>query len=582
MIEPDCSVSLGGLLLLDNGDAVESVDGYTLSVMGEDTHYGNPQPVTSTVYSMLRNGSIVTRDRDENREPVLLVEVAAHLNDGNALALGEKALMAVCRRPAELKWTPPQAGASPVVFDVVDSNIDWLFDDMEELHLRRTYRITLSALPHGRGEDEVVVEALEPPPVSPTTVTFDTCDSATGWTTQTGAAASQSGGDVRSALTNVPGQDVLLQLVRTGSVDFTPTKYLIVEWYSGAAAGFMVPGTFTLDGGAQKVSEQALGDGYTKTYFLMPGDRTSLTFSVRTSTFNVPWNHWFGIRDLKRSDTGPVVATGRQSFRTIEVGGTVTTQGSVAVVSYDETTALGDVAVYTSNGAGGAQPHLSPWQTLPASRTPNALMVSGGFHDLSVTARWQIPKGQLPDGEYLLFARMMDSGGGAKTATFTAYTYMNGVDISAGAAVSQTTNFNLPAGSVWKFIPLGVLNLPTHPIGSDGQVLIDLIGTAGVSVDEVWLYDTSGRLTIIESLTASHVNIHAPSLAEPAGAVWAGAASAPEDQYGVAPKCIALAPGGHDLEPGANNLHVVSTGPPNPSVSARHYERVHSHPYVVT
>jgi hypothetical protein len=580
MIEPDCSIELGGLLLLDQGDAVESVDGYTLSVMGEDTNYGNPQPVTTTVYSMLRDGSIITRDRDDNRQPVLLVEVAAGLNDGNALALGEKALMAVCRRPAELKWTPPQAGATPVVFDVVDSNIEFLFDEMDELQLRRTYRITMSALPHGRGEDEVVVEALEPPPVSPTTITFDTCDSATGWTTQTGAAATQSSGAVSSGLFNVPNNDQTLQLIRTGSVDFTPMKYLIVEWQAGAGQGFMIPGTFTLDGGAEKVSEQALGDGYTKTYFLMPGDRTALTFSVRTNALYPPYQHWFRIRDLKHSDAGPIVATGRQSFRSFNIGGTVTTQGSIDIVSADGTGWLLDTIVYTSHGNNGAQPHLSPWLTLPVSRTSDTATITGGWHATNVTTRWVIPKTALPDGEYLLVARLNDSSGGTRAITYTAVSRMGGVAIP-GDSQSATVQVPLPTAGAWNHVVLGTLDLPFTPLGDDGDIQIELVGVATTVLDEAWLFDTAGRLTIVDDVNHPRLSIRAPSLEHETGGLWMGVSSDQSDWYGAIRNAIAVPAGGHDLEPGANNLFVVSTGPViNHVVTSKHYERVHTHPYV--
>jgi hypothetical protein len=576
MIEPDCSIELGGLLLLDQGDAVESVDGYTLSVMGEDTNYGNPQPVTTTVYSMLRDGSIVTRDRDDNRQPVLLVEVAAGLNDGNALALGERALMAVCRRPAELKWTPPQAGATPVVFDVVDSNIDFLFDEMDELQLRRTYRITMSALPHGRGEDEVVVEALTPPPVSPTTVTVDTCDSATGWTAS--GTLSQTGGYVQSGFAGGLAPPATTTLTRAGTVDFTPTDYCIVEWDGTSAGTHGSPSSFTMDNGT-KVSDQNLGGGWIKSYFRFAADQPSLTFQA--SWGPAPSSPGaLRIRDVKRSDTGPIVGTGRQSFRSLNIGGTVTTQGSIDIVSADGTGWLLDTIVYTSHGNNGAQPHLSPWLTLPVSRTSDTATITGGWHATNVTTRWVIPKTALPDGEYLLVARLNDSSGGTRAITYTAVSRMGGVAIP-GDSQSATVQVPLPTAGAWNHVVLGTLDLPFTPLGDDGDIQIELVGVATTVLDEAWLFDTAGRLTIVDDVNHPRLSIRAPSLEHETGGLWMGVSSDQSDWYGAIRNAIAVPAGGHDLEPGANNLFVVSTGPViNHVVTSKHYERVHTHPYV--
>ena len=94
-------VSLGDVDLMLDGDDVPYEDGFTLRVTGEDASLGASESVTSVLLSMLTNGSLVTRDRDENRQPTLIVEVEAEYDDGLALARGEELLRSVVGKPVE-------------------------------------------------------------------------------------------------------------------------------------------------------------------------------------------------------------------------------------------------------------------------------------------------------------------------------------------------------------------------------------------------------------------------------------------------------------------------------------------------
>lgn len=574
IVEPRHDIILGGLNLMIAGKPAPSVDRYRLSVLADQT-FGSPVPVTSVLYSMLRNGSIVTRDRDDNREPVLTVQVEAEKNDGNALAKGEAALMAVCHRPVELVWRPPSAGAEPVVFDVVNSNVEFAYDDLDEKMLRRHFRVTMSALPHGRRSVETVVEALAPPPAVPSVVTVDTCDGNTGWTIQDGTKAFATGGYVQTGQVNVVGFSELA-LTRAGFVDFTPNRFLLVEWQGAAFAGAVGP--LTLDGHT-KVGEQILGDGWTKTTFRVDDDQTVLTFRAVGYSTSVGSRN-LKIRDVKTTDSQPVLGTGRQSFRTLTVGGSVTTQGSIDVAAVDGVTALGDVAIFTYPGA-GYQPHLSPWITLPASRTPDPGSVSGARHFINNAGEWIIPAANLPPGEYVLVGRMSDTAGATRPVTYSTRSRMNGVDV--GPDVVETVNVPLPAANAWYLVTLGTLNLPATPIGPDGEVRVALVGGAGTTttlLDELWLFSTAGQLTMLEDVTKPRVSIQAPSLADEAGSLWVGTDADGSDSWGAGQQSTSWQ--FHDLEPGENNLFVVTTGPVNPAVSARHFDRFHTHPIAPT
>lgn len=569
IVDPIHSVELGGLALMVEGKPAGSEDGYQLSVLGEDTTYGNPQPVTTTLYSMLRNGSVVSRDRDENRQPVLLVQVETELNDGNALALGEAAVMAVCRRPVELIWTPPQAGAEPVVFDVVDSNVDHAFDMTDEKRLRRTFRIVLSALPHARRDTETLVEAITVP-VSPTTVSVDTADALTGWGGD--ATVSQTGGYVES--TGYTKSGAGRKLRRTSiTVDFTATPYLVVEWQ-----GFPVVGTalVTLQmTNAVKASEQVLGDGWTRTQF-----RPTLT-SLSVLEFIAQYDTGAGtfhqdatlrIRDLKRTDAPPLAGSGRQSFRSFDVGGTVTTQGSIDVAG---TAALGDVAIYTFPLGGGYQPHLSQYQSAPVSRTTDTATLSGARNLVTAGAEWLVPAGNMPAGEYAVVARLRDSVAGTKAFSWSTRSRMGGVDVGPDVVTNMT--FNFAVASQWYTVLLGVVDLPVTPISAAGQMRLALGTAVGtLEVDEILIFNTAGSLTMLTGVTKNRVAVRAPSLDESHGSIWVGNAADESDWYGASSLCVSRQH--HDLEPGSNNLYAYTTGQINPTVTARHFDRFAHHP----
>src|SRR5690242_10786230 len=97
---PVHDLTLGGLVLIENGSPKVYTDApsgetYTFEVSGEDqdTSWGNPQPVTTTLLSLLTNGSQVAYLRDDNREPSIALTVKA--SGASALAAAEVALRKV-------------------------------------------------------------------------------------------------------------------------------------------------------------------------------------------------------------------------------------------------------------------------------------------------------------------------------------------------------------------------------------------------------------------------------------------------------------------------------------------------------
>jgi hypothetical protein len=110
---PVHGLSLGGLQFVANGQTVvytdaPSGDTYKFNVLDTDTQWGNAEPVTETLLSMLTDGSQVTYLRDDNREPSLSVLVEA--SGAAGLAAAEVALRAVTYKACRADLAAPVVG----------------------------------------------------------------------------------------------------------------------------------------------------------------------------------------------------------------------------------------------------------------------------------------------------------------------------------------------------------------------------------------------------------------------------------------------------------------------------------------
>ena len=150
-------VTLGPLVLHGS----ENSGPFRLEMDGEGVDLGAPESQLSIVSSLMADGSVVARDRDGNRTVTVPLWIRA--DNGLALAQAEKALADQVRRRNTLTWTPIPAFAPPTVFDVLDSDFTYTFDDIFEGHNWRQYDLSLTCHPFARSEQKVEVEAIEAP-----------------------------------------------------------------------------------------------------------------------------------------------------------------------------------------------------------------------------------------------------------------------------------------------------------------------------------------------------------------------------------------------------------------------------------
>ena len=144
----------------------------------------------------------------------------------------------------------------------------------------------------------------------------------------------------------------------------------------------------------------------------------------------------------------------------------------------------------------------------------------------------------------------------------------------------------LPTG--YELHTLGRMSLPPARVGPSGFVQIGLLYNSGsptITLDEVYLLHESGDLTVVECGTASpsagaasnRLWLDAPSLDDPQGSVWVGAAADRSDARYAGTAVAARPPYGHNLEPGGMNVFTVTSNADSAAVSSTHYKRWHTH-----
>lgn len=569
---PNQDVILGGLPLMLGGMDYESLDGYKLRVAADGATLGSPESITSVLLSMLSNGSIVVRQRDENRQPSFVVEVCAEHDDGLALARGEEVLRSVVGRPVELEWRPPQTGSPVAVFDILHSSMQLLYSDTDELNQYRAYQVTLSALPYARSKTVTTFDAL-PLTGSTTVVPINTADATTGWTSALPVT------DVGTALRFTTGAQTLYGALTIPAGTLTGLPIVIVEYRHDPGQPLndltIRVEPYQLAG---PVLTQAIDTEWRRAYFRLtsPSSATDLTFSLpNVST-------WFEIRDVSATATAPVIGGGFQQTNTFEIGGSETTQGSIDVEH--ATTNLGDVIVYTRPADGTPyQPSLQPFIfTSTTYRSTEATAVSGFKWNLLTSGGaigCLVPAAAIPPGDYHLVVRIKNTENSAaydlnvKTSSrpFTA--------LSIGDITRKVRVAAAPINT-WVFRSLGTYTLPIVRVGAFGNVNLeifqDVSGTPDLLLDDIWLFKADGALTIVEGVVMPNLRIIAPSLAEPGGTVWSSNDTDFNEAYTCTNQCMSRQH--HDLKPGSNLCHVVSTGVAKPEVSATAYKRWNNYP----
>lgn len=581
--EPGHGVLLDDLYLMVDGGPVTYPEGFTLAVMSEGTEWGNGEPVTRALLSLMSNGSFEVTERLGNRSPVLVVEVVG--DDPDGLIAGEEALQARVGRPIELGWLPP-LDDTWTVFDVVNSRMDHRMDDQAELHLTRYWSISLSALPRGRSAKKVITPAVS---VS-SPVTIDDCNSMTGWEAYrpSGAVLSVVSGALRStydAGVDTGGGYYGTSMRRTFStpVDLTGKRIIAVDWRSSLPVvhGIQINDLPQLG----QARRESIAGGWTRSYYQVPADVTSLQ-KVDFGCIHPLGGpgQTFEIADIKAMPRLPFTGTSRQQTLTIDPVGSVPAEGTIIIGH--PTHSLGSVLVHSHPFHAGYSPMMRPyfWNTGPGGNDTNS--VSGKWSGLTVPNDFAIPSVAVPPGKAVIWARIACSAAGPVRLRWSLSSYMGGSPVSFEQTATSDIWVETPAA--YQVYPIALVSTPPARTGLSGAIAGWIKAEswpsgADVAWDEMWLFALDkGALSYAECGTSSPASgggsnrlwIDAPTGDAPAGGLFAGVRADRADSRRPGGKAFSH---NHEFAPGGSIVTVVTSNAVDAEVSLEHYPRGHTH-----
>ena len=542
------------------------------------TEWGSPQPVEVTLSNM-RLGPLVVRDGWEAR--VVFVAVRVRGVDSGALADAEAALWRETGKPNTLTWQPADGKGAPSVFEVMTSSVAGRFDDLREtLSTERTYVLRLVCRPFVRSTTKVTTAALQSGE-TPTTVVVADGSSTTGWTGN--GTVTTSGGFVKVSPDPGPGPT----LTYTASIDCTTTRYLRIRvrrLKPGTFAGieFKVNGVTTSIVGSTPRSSDA--SYFYRTYIIDAGER--VISSVTVECWGTGLSE-LAVDYIERTNLAPVLGTGRQLARQLDVPGSAPTEGSLRISSVVGQ-ALGTVLAYTwrDDTESGWLPPIMAWLS-SGGATADSDMVSGQRVSLAGSGATFTMPAVMPHGSYVLLGRMNSSVVEDVTFTYTIQATLNGSPI--GPAVTGTTPVSFGSTSWVLKSPTGLLSLPTIPLpdNTEAELTITLAvsgETGTVQIDEGWLFNTDvGRLSWLGNGApasggpASRVWINSPTIDRPFPQYLIGTDEDGTDAFGATAGGSLMFPTEHVFEAGTMNVFTVTTGTEYAEVELDCYPRAPFH-----
>lgn len=564
-----------------------------MATEGEGLDLGNPVPIEVALRSLLQDGSIVFSQGHDNRE--VLIAVTVRGATGDALAQAESALVGqIGRAGLNLTWRSVSPFTTPGVFEVVTSSLDYTFVPDREHALSRLYVIRLVCLPWVRSEDPFT-SAASPvrneggDPITPVTQSVSTCSSLTGWSNP--ISGNSLGLTEASTAVSTTTTWNAMALTRTGTIDLTTQRYLVIDYKATASTGISI---VTLRVAGVVIPPAAVAPsqdfvGYTRAYYDIGTTIPAFTLGATVSHQRPGGN----LRITQVSTTNVLVGAGttHQTYRRLPVPGSVRTQGSLLVEH--ESQALGDVLVYTwADDDSGYLPPLSVYAT---GRLALAGTVSGASSNLDTPTVFAIPAPSLPAGDYLLIARLRSATTGTVPLTVTAQTLIGGTVLDLTAVTETIDVVFTVAGSLWQVTPLTALTLPTVRLAGAGAATVQLSiaaanpSTANVLLDEAWLFNTQiGSLTQVSCGGAGtpspggqsrRVWIE-PETVAARGTILRGHSADGSDAYyaGAGPGGGIASVGTHELLPGSMSVLTVTTEALDAETTISGYARWHTHP----
>lgn len=561
----------------------------------EGTSWGNPDTVDVELRSFIQYGTLVETENWTNRPLVVAISVGGATSDD--IARNEKTLVAQLHRRTTLAYTPETATCA-TVFPVLTSTLVPTHDDFLESFEREViYQIKMTCAPFVRASDLVHVDAVSPVG-DPENLPLETVGDATVWTcgityedvayTPTHSVTHTADGvKLDSTENSLYGTRVTIDYsfqFDVAATDVSDHPYLYIDWQCSNPSvidRFAVTAHQTGTGAPLPLTRvgDTGHDQMARTYFKVGDAITSISGTV-TILFQVliPAHEPLvsvTVGEVGTSNALPS-ATGRQLLRALELDGVMPATGSIAVVSPDATP-LGEVLVYTCPRLGN-ELYLPPCRSYlvePAVTDSETDMATASGERLDITAAYRqvaIPQTHLPDGEYLLGARVNMAGKDAagKSIEVLAAAYMGGVLVQPEenlGKVDTSVLYDDPTGG-YQYIPLLTLSLPRIAMARVVDAVTSIRvgaadGTGTAWLDDLYLWNlTLGELTHVRcGPTATRLWIDSPDASNDGQpGIWIGTQPDRTNQVSAFPNAAAFDIHRFDPVKGVNITTVV-TGP---------------------
>lgn len=531
---------------------------------------GSPEAVIAQVVSQLLDGDPQRQTRRGNRTITLPVAVECDPRSstpvGTILDTAAADLERLCTWTgyAEMTYTGELEGAKPRVYEMWTADPAWEWSDLdEEGQKRRIYLITIEARPFARSVEPTTflappIPAPDPLPsivitdgssvsnitLQPSAFGPSAVDSVTGPTSASGVVS----GTAR-IVGNGPGA-LKMRAAGSASADYAGgTVHVLGGWSLAKVALASSPRTMTLNVWIDDavIWSQPVGMTAAETSksgsidVTIPVPVGGIATSVAIDLGGGPSYNDITLRLDSVAVDPPVLASRAVQSRQVVVPGTQRTDLSLQLLGLDDTDtaeALGAQVVVHSAPAAALPPFYSTRATASVNTAPSgdSACLSGGRNDITTDPPalgtsplyFTFDRADIHADTYRLLARIRATT--SETRTVTVSTDGESQSTSVVASVPATwPSLNV---NEWRIIPLGEIRLPAREATSGTFSVLVAASAAGLQIDDLYLFSTSGELTILDTSdtydghAVERVELRAASTDSATRQVWFGTADA--------------------------------------------------------
>jgi hypothetical protein len=395
---------------------------------------------------------------------------------------------------------------------------------------------------------------------------------------------SASGGHVDVAATASPSYSDprSVTLTRTAATTLGDLPYLRVSAKVSATGGTAVLSGFKIDGASVAPVFVGASDiaGYSDYYFALADDFNTLAITATADGGANQPTVTISVAHIAATDGfGPIDANGFQLARVVTIEGAAPT-GAAITFDAGPNPLLGSTAlIYTGPSEVISMRALD--DGVPPGRTPDATMMSGAWNTLNGDTVSLVPVARLSDSKYDLLGRLNFTGT-ARVYWSARLVGADGSDIP-GSDVVRSGDILLrnDTADPWKIHTIATIAMPVIKVEGLSTHNVEVkvwmaSGGAAVKLDERWLADRRGAVTLVHEPSAfqlSKIELRSPQLGAPRYQVigtWVG--------YGSQDIARLSRVGRHRFAPGLLHVFTATDLAPFAEASLRYHRTYPNEP----